>query len=137
MNKKVGILLLLLVLLAYPVLSETAGCFLDKESSLYCQELTFEEATEECTLFSHCEVEEVFKENVGCSSLQECDSGELISEEITQIITKAKDKPGFMERNLFLINVILIITLIILITIEIVIFIKHIYPKYIAPRFKK
>ncbi|MBI2665499.1 hypothetical protein HYX12_02680, partial [Candidatus Woesearchaeota archaeon] len=61
----------LIILLVISLASAQTGCFLYPESPFFCQQISLEQAQEECSVFNRCSVERVFKE-APCSSLPEC-----------------------------------------------------------------
>src|SRR3989344_5064203 len=63
---------LLFILLLLPLASAADGCFLYADSPSFCQEISKEQAQEECDFFNRCEIRKVFLENQFCQNQKQC-----------------------------------------------------------------
>ncbi|MBI2666183.1 hypothetical protein HYX13_01075 [Candidatus Woesearchaeota archaeon] len=63
---------LLIALILIPLASAANGCFLYPDSPSFCQEISKEQAQEECDFFNRCELKKVFFENQFCSYQKQC-----------------------------------------------------------------
>ncbi|HLC90973.1 MAG TPA: hypothetical protein VJI15_04335 [Candidatus Nanoarchaeia archaeon] len=75
MKKIIQLSLLVIILLAFALSAssaEAAGCFLYKDSTAYCLEISPEEAEAECSILDRCSVQEVFNEGTSCATEIQC-----------------------------------------------------------------
>lgn len=67
--KKINLTLMLVVLLAASLVSAEEGCYIYKESALYCFDLGREDALGDCSIYGGCMFEKIFFEGKSCSNL--------------------------------------------------------------------
>jgi len=72
MRKIIQLSLFIIILLAFTLSANAAGCFLYKDSTAYCLEISLEEAEAECSILDRCSVAEVFSEGTSCSTQLQC-----------------------------------------------------------------
>jgi hypothetical protein len=69
-NNKILISLLATIILSISFSSANLGCFLYQESEFYCNDLTLQEAEEECLLYLNCDVEEIYISANSCGLVE-------------------------------------------------------------------
>jgi hypothetical protein len=69
LTKKLIYLIILIVSISF--VSANLGCFLYQESDFYCNDLTKEEALEECSFFDDCDLNKVFSSLNSCGNTEE------------------------------------------------------------------
>tara|TARA_Y100000310_G_C20684705_1_gene818179 strand:+ start:1632 stop:2678 length:1047 start_codon:yes stop_codon:yes gene_type:complete len=67
-----SIIVLIIIILTTTVLADT-GCFLESESDEYCQQINYEDAEFECSLYEECNINTAFLESKQCSLFEECE----------------------------------------------------------------
>lgn len=72
MKQNFFIILAISFLLTFYSVSATNGCFLYKESIMYCQDIDSEQAQQECTNYNDCVLQEDFVQGKGCVSINDC-----------------------------------------------------------------
>jgi len=69
----IALVLTILIIISTSTLAAD-GCFLHKDSSNYCQEVSLEQAEQECALLDECDLEIDYQFGLNCNELQECET---------------------------------------------------------------